>query len=127
MNAAVKKMRTALPGERDASKFQRVRHHPCSRLHRSVAWRKSNLERTAGGRSSRRTSPFANVARVAQAAADYWDANPVPGTIRESWWALTGVFFRLNSRQWVAEILAGNGFEVVLTPDLRRPPRFLSR
>src|SRR6185369_2143799 len=60
---------------------------------------------------------FRNVARVAQAAADYWLANPVNGTARK---IIVGFDRRFLSNQFaerVAEVLAGNDFEVVLTPE----------
>src|SRR5260370_5110437 len=59
---------------------------------------------------------FANVERVSQAAADYWNSNPVAGTERE---IIVGYDRRFLSDEFgrrVAEIFAGNGFEVVLTP-----------
>jgi len=59
---------------------------------------------------------FANVARVAQATADYWQANPVPGTTQK---VVVGYDRRFLSNEFArctAEILAGNGFAVVLTP-----------
>lgn len=60
---------------------------------------------------------FANVERVAQAAADYWRANPVPGTEP---WVIVGYDRRFLSNdfaQRTAEVLAGNSFDVVLTPE----------
>jgi phosphomannomutase len=60
---------------------------------------------------------FANVKRVAQAAADYWRRSPVPGTERK---VIVGYDRRFSSDafgQCTAEVLAGNGFQVVLTPD----------
>ena len=63
---------------------------------------------------------FANVARVAQAAADYWNANPVSGTEKK---VIVGYDRRFLSDQFArcsAEILAGNGFNVVLTPEQRQ-------
>jgi len=60
---------------------------------------------------------FENVDRVAQATADYWHSNPVPGTNRT---AVVGYDRRFLSDQFarrVAEILAGNDFSVVLTPE----------
>src|SRR5689334_13476006 len=60
---------------------------------------------------------FANVARVAQAAADFWAANPVTGTERK---VIIGYDRRFLSNEFAAraaEIFAGNGFQVVLTPD----------
>ena len=60
---------------------------------------------------------FANVARVAQATADYWNANPVPGTEKK---VVVGYDRRFLSNEFArctAEVFAGNGFEVVLTPE----------
>jgi phosphomannomutase len=59
---------------------------------------------------------FANVARVSQAAADYWAAHPVDGTEKK---VVVGYDRRFLSDQFarrVAEVFAGNGFGVVLTP-----------
>lgn len=59
---------------------------------------------------------FENVDRVAQATADYWVANPVPGT--HGLKAVVGYDRRFLSDQFalrVAEVLAGNGFTVTLT------------
>jgi len=59
---------------------------------------------------------FANVERVSQATADYWTANPVPGTERK---VIIGYDRRFASDAFAgraAEVFAGNGFEVVLTP-----------
>ncbi len=58
---------------------------------------------------------FRNVDRVAQAAADYWNGNPVQGTEKR---LIVGYDRRFLSEQFaarVAEIFAANGFEVVLT------------
>jgi phosphomannomutase len=58
---------------------------------------------------------FANVARVSQAAADYWAANPVAGTERK---VIVGYDRRFLSDQFAqrtAEVFAGNDFKVVLT------------
>jgi phosphomannomutase len=58
---------------------------------------------------------FANVERVAQATADYWLANPAPGTARK---VIVGYDRRFLSDQFArrtAEVLCGNGFDVVLT------------
>jgi len=60
---------------------------------------------------------FANVERVAQATADYWKANPVPGTEQK---VIVGYDRRFLSNEFgrlTAEILAANGFKVVLSPD----------
>ncbi|MBI3415472.1 MAG: phosphoglucomutase/phosphomannomutase family protein [Verrucomicrobia bacterium] len=58
---------------------------------------------------------FANVERVAQATADFWNANPVAGTEKK---AVVGYDRRFLSDQFAArtaEILTGNGFQVTLT------------
>ena len=60
---------------------------------------------------------FANVARVAQATADYWNANPVSGTEKK---IIVGYDRRFLSNEFArcaAEILAANQFQVVLTPE----------
>ena len=60
---------------------------------------------------------FANVERVAQASADYWRANPVAGTEAR---VIIGYDRRFLSDEFarrVAEVLAANQFEVVLTPE----------
>src|SRR5207253_5972231 len=59
---------------------------------------------------------FSNVERVAQATADYWSANPVAGTDKR---VIIGYDRRFLSDQFgerTAEVFAGHGFEVVLTP-----------
>ncbi len=59
---------------------------------------------------------FANVERVSQATADYWKANPVPGTEQK---VIVGYDRRFLSNEFgrrAAEVFAGNGYEVVLTP-----------
>ena len=59
---------------------------------------------------------FANVARVAQATADFWNAHPVNGTGKL---VVIGYDRRFLSDQFArtsAEVMAGNGFSVVLTP-----------
>jgi phosphomannomutase len=59
---------------------------------------------------------FGNVERVAQATADYWAANPVAGTERK---VIVGYDRRFLSDAFgrrSAEVFAGNGFQVVLTP-----------
>lgn len=59
---------------------------------------------------------FANVARVAQATADFWNAHPVKGTGKL---VVIGYDRRFLSDQFArtsAEVMAGNGFSVVLTP-----------
>ena len=58
---------------------------------------------------------FANVERVAQAAADYWAAHPVDGTARK---VVVGYDRRFLSDQFArrsAEVFCGNGFNVLLT------------
>lgn len=65
---------------------------------------------------------FANVARVAQAAADYWKSevqNPHSEVFRRELKVIVGFdrrFFSDRFAQTAAEILAGNDFEVLLTP-----------
>jgi len=59
---------------------------------------------------------FSNLDRVAQATADYWQANPVPGVHNDR--AVVGYDRRFLSPEFaarVAEVLAGNGFTVTLT------------
>ena len=59
---------------------------------------------------------FSNLDRVAQATADYWQANPVPGVHNDR--AVVGYDRRFLSPDFaarVAEVLAGNGFTVTLT------------
>ncbi len=59
---------------------------------------------------------FANVERVSQATADYWSANRVAGTERK---VIVGYDRRFASDAFArraAEVFAGNGFQVVLTP-----------
>src|SRR3954462_10003478 len=61
---------------------------------------------------------FANVARVAQAAADYWNAEL--GTRNAEKKVVIGYdrrFFSDRFAQTSAEVLAGNDFQVVLTPE----------
>jgi len=59
---------------------------------------------------------FANVARVAQATADYWAANPVPDTGRKVIIGYDRRFLSTEFAQRTAEVFAGNDFSVVLTP-----------
>jgi len=59
---------------------------------------------------------FANVARVAQASADYWRVRRVSGTEKK---VVIGYDRRFLSDAFAArsaEVFAGNGFQVVLTP-----------
>jgi phosphomannomutase len=60
---------------------------------------------------------FANVARVSQAAADFWDTNPVAGTERKIVVGYDRRFFSGEFARCTAEVLAANDFEVVLTPE----------
>ena len=59
---------------------------------------------------------FGNVERVAQATADYWAENPVAGTERKVIVGYDRRFLSDAFGQRTAEVLAGNGFQVVLTP-----------
>jgi phosphomannomutase len=59
---------------------------------------------------------FANVARVSQAAADYWKANPVAGTQNKIVVGYDRRFFSDRFAAITGEVMAGNGFEVILTP-----------
>lgn len=60
---------------------------------------------------------FSNVERVAQAVADYWSANPVDGTERKVIVGYDRRFLSNEFGQRVAEVLAGNDFKVILTPE----------
>jgi phosphomannomutase len=60
---------------------------------------------------------FENVARVAQATADYWTANPVAGTEKKVIIGYDRRFFSDEFAQRSAEVFAGNGFQVALTPE----------
>jgi phosphomannomutase len=60
---------------------------------------------------------FANVARVAQATAEYWGVNPVAGTKRKIIVGYDRRFFSDRFAQIAAEVFAGNDFQVVLTPE----------
>src|SRR2546423_4425915 len=60
---------------------------------------------------------FGNVQRVTQAAADYWSANPASGTERRVIVGYDRRFFSDRFGAAVAEVLAANDFEVLLTPD----------
>src|SRR5437773_10748204 len=60
---------------------------------------------------------FANIDRVAQATAAFWKENPVPGTEPK---LIVGYDRRFLSDQFArrtAEVLAGNGFAVILTSE----------
>jgi alpha-D-glucose phosphate-specific phosphoglucomutase len=68
------------------------------------------------------TFTFENVARVAQASAEHWSRNPMPGTGRR---VVIGYDRRFLSGQFAActaEVFAGNDFEVVLTPEPASTP-----
>jgi phosphomannomutase len=58
---------------------------------------------------------FTNVERVAQATADYWNANPITGTRTSTVVGFDRRFLSDQFAQRVAEILAGNGLQVTLT------------
>src|SRR3954464_999634 len=60
---------------------------------------------------------FANVARVAQATADYWAAHPVAGTERMVVIGYDRRFFSDRFAQITAGVFAANEFKVVLTPE----------
>ena len=60
---------------------------------------------------------FANVDRVAQATADFWNDNPVPGTTKRAVVGYDRRFLSNEFAQRVAEVLAGNGFEVTITSE----------
>jgi len=60
---------------------------------------------------------FANVARVAQATADYFNAWPVDGTHHEVVVGYDRRFLSDQFAQQTAEVLAGNDFDVVLTSE----------
>ena len=66
---------------------------------------------------------FKNVARVAQAAADYWKAetrNPQSRIFGRDLKVVAGYdrrFFSDEFAKIAAEVLIGNGFQVILTPD----------
>src|SRR5213592_1702023 len=60
---------------------------------------------------------FANVARVAQATADYFNAWPVDGTHHEVAVGYDRRFLSDQFAQQTAEVLAGNDFDVVLTSE----------
>ncbi len=66
---------------------------------------------------------FANVARVAQATADFWTAqirNPASALFGRPPKAVVGYdrrFFSDRFARTTAEVFAGNGYEVILTPE----------
>lgn len=60
---------------------------------------------------------FANLDRVSQATADYWKSKPIEGTELK---VIVGYDRRFLSDEFgkrVAEVFAGNGYQVVLTPE----------
>src|SRR5437762_1104955 len=65
---------------------------------------------------------FTNVERVAQATADYWNANPIAGTQTRAVVGFDRRFLSDQFAQRVAEILAGNGLQVTLTLKPTPPP-----
>lgn len=60
---------------------------------------------------------FANVARVAQATADYWNTNPVVGTAKKVVVGYDRRFLSAEFSHRTAEVFAGNGYSVILTPE----------
>lgn len=58
---------------------------------------------------------FANVEKAAQATADFWRGHPVPGTLSKAVVGFDRRFLSPEFAERTAEILAGNGFEVILT------------
>jgi phosphomannomutase len=58
---------------------------------------------------------FTNVDRVAQATADYWNANPIAGTQARAVVGFDRRFLSDRFARRVSEILAGNGFQVTLS------------
>lgn len=60
---------------------------------------------------------FANVERVAQAAASYWRSQPPPGTSPTVVVGYDRRFLSDAFAQHVAEVLAANAFQVILTPE----------
>ncbi len=60
---------------------------------------------------------FANLDRVTQATADYWKATPIAGTTLKVVVGYDRRFLSDGFGRRVAEVFAGNGYEVVLTPE----------
>lgn len=60
---------------------------------------------------------FENVARVAQATADFWNANPVSGTEKKVVVGFDRRFFSDRFAETTASVMAENGFQVILTPE----------
>jgi phosphomannomutase len=65
---------------------------------------------------------FANVARVAQATADYWSANPVSGAEKKVVFGYDRRFLSKEFAARAAEVFAGNGFYATLTPEPSSTP-----
>src|SRR5215216_790513 len=59
---------------------------------------------------------FANVARVAQATADFWNANPPAGAKKLAVIGYDRRFFSDRFANTTAEVFAANDFSVLLTP-----------
>ena len=57
---------------------------------------------------------FSNVERIAQATADYWSANPAPGTEKQVVIGYDRRFLSDRFGQRVTEVFSGNGFQVLL-------------
>ncbi len=68
------------------------------------------------------TFTFENVARVSQASADYWRANPVSGSGLRVVIGYDRRFLSDRFAKITAEVFAGNGYEVVLTPEPTSTP-----
>ena len=68
------------------------------------------------------TFTFENVARVSQATADYWRANPVSGSELRVVIGYDRRFLSDRFAKITAEVFAGNGYEVVLTPEPTSTP-----
>ena len=60
---------------------------------------------------------FANVARVSQAAADYWKARPIPGAPPLVVVGYDRRFLSPEFARTAAQVFAANGISVVLTPE----------
>jgi phosphomannomutase len=60
---------------------------------------------------------FGNLDRVAQATADYWNAHPAEGTQKTVVVGFDRRFLSPEFGRRVAEVMAGNGFNVVLTSE----------
>jgi len=65
---------------------------------------------------------FANVARVAQATADYWTANPVASANKKVIVGYDRRFFSDRFAETTAAVFAANDFQVVLTPEATPTP-----